>query len=168
MERTTDGRILVATDSSFLINFLVIDRVDILRALSKYAFRVPNHVSVEITYEDQRDRFIRALEDGTVVEIELTEMREIETYAGLRRFLGDGEAACLAAAVMRRWVVAADEMGRFRREVHERLGSDYWLDTRRALVEALQLGFLTAANANGIRDELRRNRFAMPGPPFEA
>jgi hypothetical protein len=37
MERTSDGRLLVATDASILINFLRIRRLDILERLPGYA-----------------------------------------------------------------------------------------------------------------------------------
>jgi hypothetical protein len=37
VERDADGRLLVVVDSSFLINFLVVDRMDILSRLSKFA-----------------------------------------------------------------------------------------------------------------------------------
>ncbi len=56
MERTPDGRILVVADTSFLVSFLVLDRMDILDGLRAYAFRVPNHVVAEVEYEDQKVR----------------------------------------------------------------------------------------------------------------
>ncbi len=42
MERTLDGRILVVADTSFLVNFLALDRMDVLSRLQIYAFHVPN------------------------------------------------------------------------------------------------------------------------------
>jgi len=52
VERTADGRILVVADTSFLVNFLLLDRMDILGGLRAYAFRVPNHVVAEVGYEE--------------------------------------------------------------------------------------------------------------------
>jgi predicted nucleic acid-binding protein len=103
VERGDDGRLLVVADSSFLINFLVLDRMDILAGLPQFRFHVVNHVSAEIRYEDQRRLFQAAMDSGVVTEIEITETREILLYDELRRFLGDGESASLAVAVNRQW-----------------------------------------------------------------
>lgn len=168
MERTPDGRILVVVDTSFLINFLALNRMDILHGLRRYAFRIPNHVVREIEYEDQKEKLQDALAGGTLSEIEITDLAEMTLYAELRRFLGDGESACLAVAATRRWVIAADEKGRLRREILERLGEDYLLNTLGAIVEALRAGILTLSEAEEIRRELARRRFVMSDvPPFE-
>jgi hypothetical protein len=47
VERDADGRLLVVTDSSFLINFLVLDRVDLLGGLPQFRFHVLNHVTAD-------------------------------------------------------------------------------------------------------------------------
>ena len=168
MERTPEGRILVVADTSFLVNFLAINRVDILARLRAFAFRVPNHVIVEVEYEDQKERLQAALATGTVSEVEITEILEIALYAELRAFLGDGESTCLAVAATRRWAIATDEKGRLRREIVERLGEEYLLDTPGTLVAALRAGILTLPEAEAIRQELARHRFTMKDvPPFE-
>ncbi|MBI4513978.1 MAG: hypothetical protein HY702_07690 [Gemmatimonadetes bacterium] len=128
MERADDGRLLVVTDSSFLIDFLVLDRMDILGGLSQFRFLL---------------------------------------YDEFRRFLGDGESASLAVAVSRRWVIAADEKGRFRRELFARLGEKYLLDTAGALVTAIRAGAITTALAETLRARLRENRFEMDPRPFD-
>lgn len=168
MERTPDGRILVVADTSFLVNFLAINRMDILAGLRTYAFRVPNHVVAEVEYEDQKERLHAALAAGILREIEITDLSEIALYAELRAFLGDGESACLAVAATRRWVIATDEKRRLRREIFERLGEGYLLDTPGALVAALRGGILTVPEAEAIRQELAQHRFVMTDvPPFE-
>ena len=48
--------------------------------------------------------------------------RELATYAELQHIMGSGEAACLAMAETRGWLIAPDEKRRFRREVIARLG----------------------------------------------
>lgn len=167
MERTPDGRILVVADTSFLVNFLVLDRMDILRGLQGYAFRIPNHAIAEVEYEDQKERLYAALAEGTVSEIEIIDLSEIALYAELRAFLGDGESACLAVAAARRWVIAADEKGRFRRELFEPLGENYLLDTPGALITAIKTGIITVQEAEELRERLRQNRFEMDPRPFE-
>ncbi|HWO93132.1 MAG TPA: hypothetical protein VNL92_00020 [Dehalococcoidia bacterium] len=167
MERAADGRLLVVADSSFLINFLAVDRMDILGRLPQFRFHVVNHVLAEVRYEVQRRRLHAALEAGTVTEIEITEPAEILLYDEFRHFLGDGEAASLAVAIRRRWVIAADEKGAFRRELFGRLGDDYLLDTLGALVTAIKADVITVADAETVRAQMREHRFEMESTPFE-
>ena len=77
MERDADGRLLVVADSSFLINFLAVDRMDILGRLAQFRFHVVNHVRAEIRYESQSVRLQAATEGGGVTEIEITDPAEI-------------------------------------------------------------------------------------------
>jgi predicted nucleic acid-binding protein len=167
VERDADGRLLVVTDSSFLINFLVVDRMDILRRLPQFRFHVVNHVRAEIRYESQRARLHAATESGAVTEIEITDPAEIPLYEEFRSFLGDGESASLAVAVSRGWVIAADEKGRFRRELFSRLGEDHLLDTLGALLTAIRAGIITVAQAEGLRIQLEEHRFQLDPTPFD-
>ena len=167
MEQDADGRLLVVADSSFLINFLAIDRMDILSRLPKFRVHLVNHVRAEIRYESQRSRLQAAMEAGGVIEIEITDPGEILLYDELRKFLGDGESASLAVAVSRRWVIAADEKGRFRRELFSRLGEDYLLDTLGALVTAIRADVITVAHAEALRTQLQEHRFQLDPTPFD-
>ena len=166
MERAADGPIVVIVDTSCLINFLIVDRMDLFGALSGYAFVVPNHVVAEVTDATERTRLAAAMTAGVVTEIEITDLAEIELYVALRRILGDGESACLAVAATRGWVMAADEKGRLRREVYERLGEASLVNTPGILVSAIQEGILTADGAETLRAVLVKNRFVMDIPPF--
>lgn len=157
----------MVADTSFLVNFLMLDRMDILRGLQAYAFHVSNHVVAEVEYEDQHERLAAAIHEGILTELEIIEMPEIVLYSELRQFLGDGESACLAIAASRRWMIATDEKRRLRREVLQRLGQEYLLTTPTAIVGAIQAGLLTISEANGIRDELGKRRFIMDAPAFE-
>jgi predicted nucleic acid-binding protein len=167
VERDADGRLLVVLDSSFLINFLVLDRVDLLGGLPQFRFHVVNHVTAEVRYADQRVKLQAGMESGIVTEIEVTDPDEILLYDDFRKFLGDGESASLAVAVGRRWVIAADEKGRFRRELFSRLGENYLLDTLGALVTAVRAGMITVEEAEALRLQLRANRFEMGATPFD-
>lgn len=167
MERDGAGRILVAVDSSLLINFLLLGRMDILGQLRAFCFCVVNHVTEEILRAEQRARLQTAVAAGFVQEVEITEPEEILLYDGFRAVLGDGEAACMAIAVRRRWVVAGDEKGRFRRELFDRLGENYLLDTPGVLLTAIRGGVITADEASHLREILRQNRFQMDPRPFD-
>jgi predicted nucleic acid-binding protein len=166
MERTADGSILVVVDTSCLINFLVLDRLDIFHALRGYTFVVPNHVVAEVQEPTERTRLDAALKAGILVECEITDPEEIALYVALRRILGDGESACLAVAATRRWAMATDEKGRLRREVYDRLGESYLVNTPGILVSAIHDGIITVAEAECMREILARNRYVIDVPPF--
>jgi predicted nucleic acid-binding protein len=141
--------------------------MEILGGLRNLTIRAPNHVTLEITREQQIVRFDAAIAAGIVGELEITEISEIAIYNELRSFLGDGEAACLAISSTRRWMIATDEKGRLRQEVIERLGADHLLTTPGALVLAIRLGVITSHEAEEIRTLMAQNRFVMKDvPPF--
>lgn len=167
MERDADGRLLVVMESSFLINFLAIDRIDILAGLHQFMFHVPDHVKADVRYPEQKARLVAALAAGIVSDLEITDQAEILLYDEFRKVLGDGESASLAVAVSRRWIIAADEKGRFRRQLFERLGEEYLLDTPGALVAGIKGGLITIPEAEELRTRLRQHRFEMDPRPFE-
>jgi predicted nucleic acid-binding protein len=167
VERDAEGRRLVIVDASFLINFLAVDRMDIVGKLPGLRFHLVNHVRAEVRHDDQRARLGVALAGGMMTEIEVTDPGEVRLYGQFRRFLGDGESASLAVAVGRRWVIAADEKGRFRREVFARLGDSYLLNTLGALLIAIRAGVITVAEAEALRTQLRAHRFEMDPIPFD-
>ena len=141
--------------------------MDVLGKLTRLRFNMVNHVRAEIRYDEQRARLEAAMVGGVMTEIEITDPDELRLYDEFRRFLGDGESASLAVAVSRRWVVAADEKGRFRRELFDRLGEGYLLDTLGALLTAIRANAITAQEAEALRTRLRENRFEMDPTPFD-
>ena len=163
MQRTEDGRLLVSTDSNILINFIKIGRLDLLRQLRNYAFRIPEEVYQEISYPDQRAELDRALEEGWTEKFQITALDEISAYAQYRRQMDDGEAACLAVSVSRRWIIACDEQKKrvIHREVRNKLGTGYLLNTPGILVKAIREGHLTVEEADQIKEDLAHNRFVM-------
>ncbi len=167
MEKDADGRLLVVVDSSFLINFLAINRMDILGGVRQFKFHIANHVKAEILKDEQPMRLEAAIAASIITEIEITDLDEVGLYDEVRKVLDDGEAASLAIAVRRRWVIAADERGRFRKELFARLGEDYLLDTPGALVASIKSGVIGLEEAEIIREQLRENRFEMDRRPFE-
>ena len=163
MQRTVDGRLLVITDANILINFIKIGRLDLLRQLRTYAFRIPEEVYQEISYPSQRAELDRALTEGWIEQIQITDLDEVNAYAQYRRQMDNGEAACLAVSVSRRWVIACDEQKKkiIHREVRNKLGTDYLLNTPGILVRAIREECLTVEEADQIKEDLARNRFVM-------
>lgn len=156
----------VAADPCFLINFLAVDRVDLLGSLASFTFHCPREVSAEVVRPVQAKRLARAIANGIVVDEEVFDLAEFAIITDLlRQQLGRGESACLALAQSRGWLLASDERGRFRRLATERDGAGRLMTTREVLDRLVALGTLSGAEARAIVKDLRDNhRFAMAIP----
>lgn len=152
---------VVVSDSSVLINFINIDRLNLLGALPGFDFVIPDHVEAEITQPEQKACLAVAIEAGHLKREAMTDLTEIGVFAELTQVMGKGEAACLAMAKERGWWIAADERGRFLRQVRERLGEARLLNTPGILLKAIRANVLTVAEADKLKAELERHRFKM-------
>jgi predicted nucleic acid-binding protein len=114
------------TDANVLINFMHVQRLALLGALPAFTFMVPDPVVAEITDPGHVQQLQEALQRQALRQEAITALPELTAYAELRRIMGQGEAACLAMAAARGWMVASDERRRFRREVLARLGKAAW------------------------------------------
>jgi predicted nucleic acid-binding protein len=85
----------------------------------------------------------------------------LTTYAELRRIMGQGEAACLALAEARGWLIASDEKRRFRREVQARLGTGRLITTAGLFVLAIRAGLLSVEQSDQAKALLEQHRFRM-------
>lgn len=157
----TDTEQDVVTDTSLLLNFLLIDRSDILGALPGFRFDILNHVVNEVKREPHRSRLQTALSQGDVVEFELTDLEAIADYDALRLHLGDGEAATIAAAGHLQWVVGMDEKGRAKKEAIARVGENKLLNTPGILVHTVRTGLLKLDEAEQIRLELAAHSYQI-------
>ncbi len=154
----------VATDTSLLLNFLRIDRTEILGALRGFRFHIINHVVNEVRQEAHAARLNAALTRGYVAEFALTDLVAIVDYNKLRLNLGDGEAATIAAGARLRWVIGLDEKGRARREAVARVGRENLINTVGVLLHAVRTGLLTLDQAERIRGELAAQRCHISSP----
>jgi len=128
---------------------------------------VPDQViALEVTYPREAEALAAALEAGWVRRVESIDTLEIELYAQLSSVMGKGEAACLAMAANRGWMVACDEGGRFRREAEVRIGRDKIVNTPGLIVLAIRRGVLTVEDADRIKDILAQRRYVMPFASF--
>jgi predicted nucleic acid-binding protein len=75
--------------------------------------------------------------------------------------MGEGEAACLAVATTRGWLVASDEKRAFLREARNRLGPGRILNTPGLLVLAIRAGLITLEEADRAKHLLEQHRFRM-------
>jgi predicted nucleic acid-binding protein len=157
---------IVVTDANVLINLIHAGRLDLLGSLTTFEFVVPDHVIAEITVPVQRQVLESAITRGALRQESITDPRELATYAGLRQIMGSGEAACLAMAEARGWLIASDERRRFRREVITRLGEGHLVTTAGLFVIAIRAGAISVEEADQVKELLRRHRFRMTFSSF--
>ena len=134
---TDEDTINAAIDANVLINFMHIERLDILGMLSEWTFVAPQEVTNEITDEPQGLALRDAMDAGHVEQTTLSSIDELEKYADFNRTLGKGESACLALALHRGWTIASDEKGTFRRTVIGEIGNERLITTPDIIVQAI-------------------------------
>ncbi len=123
--------VTVVLDTTVVINLIQQGCLDLLGRLEGYVFVVPDQVINEVTYPDEEAVLAQALASGVLSQESSTDLREIERYEGFRNRMGKGEAACLAMAATRGWILASDDRGRaFMRMVRKQIGVDRLIDTK--------------------------------------
>ncbi len=159
---------IVAVDASVLINFLLLDRVDILATLPDHCFVVSDAVCREITRPGQKDLLSDALDTNHLKRQENsdTNENELRIFAKLTEVMGVGEAACLAAAECRGWLLASDERGLFLRMARERIGEHRVLTTPEILFRAITSEIITVEQADEAKVYLEEHRFRMKFDSF--
>lgn len=150
-----DSASIIIADTSVLINFLTIDRLDLIERHS-CRFFITEHVRHEVTmhYGEQVSRLNRALEQGILEEIRITDPDEVETFArwtGFQRF-GEGECACIAVALHRQYRLAMDDKQAIKQaeRCHATLQI---LTTQDLMYSMLQETLLTVAEADAIKQD---------------
>lgn len=157
---------VVVTDANIVINLLHVNRIDLLGQLRPYSFVVPEEVVVEIRDPGQSAALRGALDNGLLAEVRLAELSELKLYTELLKTLGSGEAACLALAETRGWLIASDERKVFLREAMKRVGPSRILNTAGLFVKAIKLSLLTVEEADGDKKTLEQHRFTMKFASF--
>ena len=157
----------VALDASVLINFLILNRVDVLANLPGYRFVVLDAVELEVLRPQQQAVLVAAFEQRLLFRVGAAIPDELEIFAERRRTMGLGEAACLAAAEARGWMLASDERRAFRRIARGRIGDSRILTTPGILVLAVRGGVISVEDLRGVAEELERNRFRVPVGAFD-
>lgn len=145
------SRRCVAVDSSVLINFLNVNRIDLLRVCSDIDWFVTEHVRSELSDVDQVRRYEEAVAAGTVREIRVDAVEELVTFGallGLR--LGKGESATIAVAIHRSWGVAIDDATAIRKAVTHHPGIDV-LGTPDIVRSAIASRALSVQEADAIK-----------------
>lgn len=160
-----DGRALVIVDTSTLINFLAVGRVDLLARHPDLRFVVTEHARAEVTghYPDQLQRLEAALAAGHLEETPVSDVHELDAFARLLADgrLGAGECASNAAAAVRGVPVALDDKTAAKRAkaFDRRIAI---MNTESLVVSAIRAGLLSMADADALKAEwAAKYRFAL-------
>lgn len=162
----TDAPTDVIIETSTLINFLRIGRVDLLAGLASYRFLVTDNIRAEVrtNYPTEFANLAAALQAGHVHEVSLNDPAEVTVYADLKRpdVLGDGECSAIAAAVVRGLPLAMDD-GTARKKTAAAYPAVVLLDTVSLMLAAIRAGLITVGEADVIKADWHANhRFKKP------
>jgi predicted nucleic acid-binding protein len=152
---------VVITDASVIINLCHTAHIFLLGKTTTFEFVVTDEVIAEVTEPDQQRTLTEALAASALRRESILSSEELATFADLTQILGTGEAACLAVAEHRKWLVACDEKRVFLREARKRLGPDRILNTAGLYVHWIQAGILSVAEADAAKAILESHRFKL-------
>lgn len=155
---------IIVADTSVFINFLRIDRIDLIAGHS-HDFLATDHVTAEISdrYPDQRKRFVAALDAGVILETRVSKPEELRLFGSLFASgrLGAGECSAIALAAHRGHILAIDDRVATRR-AHEADETLRILATQDLMVSMIREGLLEVGQADRIkRDWASRHRFRL-------
>jgi predicted nucleic acid-binding protein len=151
----------VVADTSVLINFLNIDRMDLL-GRHPNRFLTTDHVEVEIEEVEQRVRYHAALAAGYIETCTVTDPKEVKLYMelGPGRRLGSGECSAIAVALNRHHTIAIDDNKAVNRALREggiAASKLTIIRTSDVIVTLIRVGVLTVAEADVIKDAWARD-----------
>ena len=155
----TDGRSDAIIDSSTLVNFLKIDRVDLLASHPDFRFIIVDAVRAEVTkhHAAQVARLDAALAAGQLFPDQpaaATSIAELAAFAAMASIkIGLGERAAIAAAKARGLPLAMDDERAWKRAG---VGLPR-LDTVSVLVDLIKAGVIDVAAADALKADWEAN-----------
>jgi len=168
----TDAPAILVLDASVLINFLRVERIDLVRSCTSKLL-ITEHVRHEVTarYPEQLTRLDAALAVGLLETIVLTDLAELQTIADLStssaKRLGIGECSAVAAAVHRGFELAIDDKAAIR-EARARYPSLPLHTTQDLVVLLIRRGAIDVAAADALKEEWKvRHRFRLKIASFQ-
>lgn len=163
------SEIVVITDTSVLINFLVLDRTELLARLPNHRFVVTDHVRAEVTdhFPDQLQRLESAFVAGTLEEIRVTDLQEVQFFAQFTATgLGIGESSAFAVAAHRQLAVAIDDKRAAKKLNNAGLNLTI-LSTESIVILLIQNSVLSIAEADAMKQDWEINhRFRLTFASF--
>lgn len=85
MEAGTGSRRTVVADTSTLLNFVNLDRLDLLCHEAGYRIVVTEHVRSEVIEEEQAHRLEKAIAAGLIEVVELQSQAELSRFVSLHQ-----------------------------------------------------------------------------------
>ena len=156
----TDGRDDSIIDASVLLNFLKIDRIDLLAKHPAYRFIVVDLVKNEVTNRGQAVRLEAALLSGELLPDgppESIDPAELATFAAMSSLkIGNGDKAVIAAAKVRGLVLAMDDERAWKRAAAFCVGIPRE-ETVSIMVSLIRAGVLSVAEADAIKADWEAN-----------
>ena len=166
---TCMSSIVIVADASVLINFLRIDRMDLI-ARHSHRFLVTDHVAAEVTdfYPDQRTRLDGALQAGVLQQVSVDDRREVALFGALAASgrLGAGERSAIALAICRDYTLAIDDR-RAMKQAREESSTLRILTTRDLVVTMIRENLLGVSEADGLKEAwAEHHQFRLPIESF--
>lgn len=139
-------------DTSVLLNFLRVGRLDLLVGLPGHEFLLTDHVRGEVTDPEHAKTLRAALQDGRLREVRVDDPGELEAFGRLTalRMLGVGECAALAVAVRRDLPIAIDDKVA-RKKAVALFGFERFVGTADLVVAAIRGGIVDVADADQLK-----------------
>jgi predicted nucleic acid-binding protein len=150
-----------ACDTCILINFALVDRMDLLTTLTEFKLCIPEDVWAEIERPELRQIVEQHFRNGQLQLVRLDAPEELALFAIYRQVLGKGESACLAIAENRGWAIATDESKdrKWRRTIADK--KLQIINTQTLIFRSIQDGKITVEEADAIKATLEVNRFRL-------
>lgn len=168
-EAGADDQVIIVTDASVLINFLRIDRMDLIDR-HPCRFIITDHVAGEVTdeYPEQQATLAAALESGILEQRSVAGIEALAIFAELNegKRLGAGESAAIALAITADYGIAIEDRKATREA--QRLKADLRvLKTQDIIVHLMQAGHVTVEEADAIKVAWESlHRFTLPFGSF--
>lgn len=155
---------IIITDTSVLINYLNVDKIELLRKL-RDVFLITEHVINEVSqhYQSQYKRLQSAIKNQLLNIINVDQPEELELFTKLvsEKRLGTGECSAIACAINRNYPLAIDDV-QARKQAIKLAPNLQILTTQDILVELVVRKIITIDDAEEIKNELHHKyRFAM-------
>ncbi len=146
--------VVVVTDTSVLVNFLRIDRMDLI-ARHSHQFVITDHVVEEITdhYPEQQARLDVALAEGTLEMVTVSGDAALDLFKVLSetRRLGAGECAAIAYAIANGHAIAIDDRIAAH-EARQRKPEVVILGSQDIMIALIRSGEIELGEADAIKD----------------
>lgn len=146
--------LIIIADTNVLINFLRIDRLDLI-ARHSHQFVITEHVREEITehHPVQRQMLQKAIEDGIFEEKAVNALNELQLFGKLMSEgrIGSGECSAIACAVCSGYKLAIDD-NRAIKEAHKISAALEIIGTQELMVSMISERLLEIDEADEIKN----------------